>query len=105
MKNEGVKVNFTGEGIHIITLPKETELKDTISLMNSNDYKERFQAEYYQTKIRYDKLCKMLIKNVAGTLGFKPTCPIEVLEDQKYNMEQYLKSLLIRAEIEKIELN
>lgn len=105
MKNEGVKINFTAEGIHIITSPKETELKDTISLMNSNDYKERFQAEYYQTKIRYDKLCKMLIKNVAGTLGFKPTCPIEVLEDQKYNMEQYLKSLLIRAEIEKIELN
>ena len=76
MKNEGVKINFTAEGIHIITPPKETELKDTISLMNSIDYKERFQAEYYQTKIRYDKLCKMLIKNEAGTLGFKPTCQI-----------------------------
>lgn len=97
-------INCTGEGIYI-SLPKKKELRNTISLMNSDDYKKRFQAEYYQTKIRYDKLCKMLIKNEAGTLDFKPTSPIEVLEDQKYNMEQYLKSLLIRAEIEKIELN
>ena len=31
------------------------ELKDTIELMNSADYKERFKAEYFQTKIRYEK--------------------------------------------------
>ena len=43
------------------------ELKDTIKLMNSDDYKDRFKAEYYQTKIRYDKLHQMLIKNEAGT--------------------------------------
>ena len=29
------------------------ELKDTIQNMVSEDYKERFKAEYYQTKIRY----------------------------------------------------
>lgn len=29
------------------------ELKDTIELMNSSDYKDRFKAEYYQLKIRY----------------------------------------------------
>ena len=28
------------------------ELKDTIELMNSENYKDRFKAEYYQTKIR-----------------------------------------------------
>lgn len=28
------------------------ELKDTVELMNSDDYKDRFKAEYYQTKIR-----------------------------------------------------
>jgi hypothetical protein len=89
----------------VIKLPKKMELNDTVSLMNSSDYRERFQAEYYQTKIRYDKLCKMLVKHEAGTLGFTPTCPIEVLEDQKYNMEQYLKSLQVRAELEKIELD
>lgn len=32
------------------------ELKNTVELMNSEDYKERFKAEYYQTKIRYEKL-------------------------------------------------
>lgn len=89
----------------VIKLPKKMELNDTINLMNSSDYKKRFQAEYYQTKTRYEKLCKMLVKNEAKTLGFTPTCPIEVLEDQKYNMEQYLKSLQIRAEIENIELD
>lgn len=31
------------------------ELKDTIEMMTSDDYKERFKAEYYQTKIRYNE--------------------------------------------------
>lgn len=43
-------------------------LRDTIELMNSNDFKERFVAEYVQTKIRYDALHKMLVKYKAGTL-------------------------------------
>lgn len=80
------------------------ELKDTIKLMNSDDYKDRFKAEYYQTKIRYDKLHKMLIKYEAGTLGFEPTCPIEILERQACYMGNYLKCLEVRAEIEKVEL-
>ena len=80
------------------------ELKDTIELMESADYKERFKAEYYQTKIRYDKLHKMLVKYEARTLEFEPICPIEILQDQAYYMGNYLKTLEIRAEIEKIEL-
>ena len=32
------------------------ELSDTIALMNSKDYKDRFCAEYWQTKIRFGKL-------------------------------------------------
>ena len=31
-------------------------LDDTIILMSSSDYKDRFKAEYWQTKIRYEKL-------------------------------------------------
>lgn len=27
------------------------KLRDTIELMNSDDYKDRFRAEYYQTKM------------------------------------------------------
>lgn len=59
------------------------ELKDTIELMNSSDYKERFKAEYLQVKIRYDKLHKMLVKWDAGTLNFTPTCAKALLLEQK----------------------
>ena len=38
------------------------ELKDTATLMVSSDYKERFKAEYYQLKIRLEKLKCMLQK-------------------------------------------
>lgn len=31
------------------------ELKDTIELMQSSDYKDRFKAEYYQLADRYKK--------------------------------------------------
>ena len=31
-------------------------LTDTVNLMESSDYKDRFVAEYVQTKIRYEKL-------------------------------------------------
>ena len=80
------------------------KLKDTIELMNSSEYTERFKAEYYQTKIRYDKLHKMVVKYEAGTLDFEPTCDISILENQLYDMGNYLKDLEVRAEIEKIEL-
>ena len=80
------------------------ELKETVGLMNSSYYKARFKAEYLQTKIRYDKLDKMLTKHEAGVLDFTPNCPIEILENQLYYMKQYLDTLRIRAEIEKIEL-
>lgn len=83
---------------------KNMELKDTMELMVSENYKDRFKAEYYQTKVRYEKLHKMLIKYEAGTLGFEPSCLKEILEDQEYYMKDYLKTLEIRAEIEKIEL-
>lgn len=81
------------------------ELEDTVDLMNSEDYKDRFKAEYFQTKIRYDKLDKMLIKHKAGVLDFTPNCLIEILENQLYYMKQYLDTLRTRAEIEAIELN
>lgn len=80
------------------------ELKDTIEMMNSADYKERFKAEYYQTKIRYQKLHKMCVKYEAGTLDFTPTCSLEILTEQKKHMGNYLHSLELRAEIEGIAL-
>ena len=83
---------------------KPNELKDTIDMMTSSDYKERFRAEYYQTKIRYNKLHKMCVKYEAGTLDFEPICSLELLQEQKRYMGMYLHKLEIRAEKEGIEL-
>lgn len=80
------------------------KLKDTVETMNSEDYKERFKAEYWQTKIRYERLRKMLISWEAGTLDFKPTTPIQDLVAQKDYMEGYLEKLELRAEYEGVEL-
>lgn len=82
-----------------------TNLKDTIDLMQSDNYKDRFKTEYYQTKIRYERLHKILIQYKAGTLPFDLKCPIQMLIDQSYYMSQYLRILEIRAEIEEIDLS
>jgi hypothetical protein len=82
----------------------EIELKDTTLMMISNDYKDRFKAEYLQTKIRYNKLHRMCIKYEAGTLDFEPTCSLELLKEQKSYMGNYLRILEIRAELEGINL-
>lgn len=80
------------------------ELKDTVALMVSDDYKDRFKAEYYQIKIRYEKLHKMIVKHEAGSLCFEPKCDIGLLKDQAGAMGNYLYALEVRAEIEGIEL-
>ena len=81
------------------------ELKDTVDLLNSEDYNDRFKAEYFQTKIRYDKLHKMLVKKAAGTLEFEPKCSVALLTEQKRYMGEYLRVLETRAEIEGIDLS
>lgn len=80
------------------------ELQETINMMQSEDYKERFKAEYYQLKIRIEKLDEMLIKYKAGTLGFVPKCRYELLIDQCDSMVEYLRILEARAFVEGIEL-
>lgn len=77
---------------------------NTVGLKDSNDFKDRFKAEYYQLKIRYEKLYEMIVKYEAGTLNFEPKCPIELLKQQAKNMGEYLYTLEIRAEIEGIDL-
>ena len=79
-------------------------LEDTIELMKSDYYKERFVAEYLQTKIRYNNLHRMIVKMEAGTLEFTPDTSILILKNQKSFMGQYLNQLEIRAEIEGIPL-
>lgn len=80
------------------------ELIDTIEMMQSDDYKERFKAEYQQVKIRYDKLDEMTVCYEAGTLPFTPSCSLELLKEQKKHMGNYIRCLKIRAQIENIDL-
>ena len=81
-----------------------TELKQTVELMNSSDYKERFKAEYYQLKIRYDKLHNMCEKWDKEELDFTPTCSRFTYARQLNAMAFYLKILEERAIVEKVEL-
>lgn len=84
------------------------ELKETVELMNSEDYKERFVAEYRQVKIRYEKLknfCnKIEVETMLGKEVTKHDCPLELLREQQKYMGLYLSVLEKRALIENIVL-
>lgn len=84
------------------------ELKETVELMNSEDYKERFVAEYHQVKIRYEKLknfCnKIEVETMLGKEVTKHDCPLELLREQQKYMGLYLSVLEKRALIESIVL-
>lgn len=80
------------------------ELKDTIEMMNSSDYKERFKAEYQQVVIRYKKLAAMLEKWDKGELKFKPTCPRSTYNMQIKAMTDYIAVLEARAVMEDVDL-
>ena len=100
---ENARGAFNNEESKIMKNTK-IELHETVDMMNSADYKERFKAEYWQTQIRYEKLHRMTIKYEAGTLNFTPSCSLELLKEQKMHMGMYLHALEVRAEIEKIDL-
>jgi len=80
------------------------ELKDTIELMTSADWKDRFVAEYLQTKIRYEKLHKLIIKREVGKHGFETPIPFESWLNQAKSMGRYLYELEKQAAIHGIEL-
>lgn len=80
------------------------ELRDTIEMMNSEDYKERFKAEYYQVVIRYQKLKSMLDKWDNDQLDFTPTCPRSTYNMQITAMTDYIAVLEARAVMEDVEL-
>lgn len=80
------------------------ELKDTVPLMESGDWRERFMAEYLQAKIRYDRLYEIVVKYEACKLDFTPACTLHLLEKQLDAMGEYIHCLRIRAEVEGIPL-
>jgi hypothetical protein len=79
-------------------------LKDTVEMMNSDDYKERFKAEYYQLVTRYRSLKSMITKWDEGTLNFEPTCPRNLYNTQIKAMVDYIAVLKARAVMEGIDL-
>ena len=81
------------------------ELKDTVKLMKSDDFKDRFKAEYYQLKNRICGLDNMLYKMQNGELSFTPKCSYGVLRTQLQIMWAYKAVLEERARIEGIELD
>ena len=81
-----------------------TELKDTVEMMNSEDYKLRFKAEYAQVVIRYQKLKAMLEKWDNGELNFIPTCPRSTYNMQIKAMTDYIAVLEARAVMENVIL-
>ena len=85
------------------------ELKETIDLMCSSNYKERFIAEYRQTKIRFEKLSdfcnKIEVETMLGKEVTKHDCPLQLLREQQKYMRLYLSILEKRALIENIKLD
>lgn len=102
-KAKEIRTNYV-----VLKEKKIMELKETIELMCSNDYKERFIAEYNQTKIRYEKLknfCnKIEVEEMLGKEETKHDCPLELLREQQKYMGLYLSILEKRALIENVEL-
>ena len=82
--------------------------EDTVEDMLSGDYKKRFYAEYWQLKIRTEKLkvfCrKIQAAQITGTEEPAHDCPLDLLRKQLRTMEEYLRILELRAEIEKVDL-
>ena len=80
------------------------ELKDTVEMIGSEDYKERFKAEYCQVKIRYRKLKYILERWDNELLDFVPTCPRSTYNMQIRAMSDYIAVLEARAIMEGITL-
>jgi hypothetical protein len=80
------------------------KLNDTVKLMNSNDYKERFIGEYKQLQIRIFGLVGMLDKYQKGELPFTPSCSYDLLNGQLKAMKLYASYLEERADIENIDI-
>ena len=87
-------------------MDKITDLSQTVELMSSEDYKDRFIAEYAQVKIRTLRLSRLFsrIADKSAPDCFEPTCDIEILRQQFYIMLDYLSVLENRAFIEDIDL-
>lgn len=75
-------------------------LEDTVQLMLSDDYTDRFKAELLQLEIRIERLNNMLSRYASNTLGFTPKCTYDELHSQYVHMIDYRNDLLHRQKVE-----
>lgn len=88
-----------------IFIDVDNELHQTVKGMISDDYKDRFKAEYKQLIIRRDRLADIIEIYADRKLKFELDTPINVLKDQWQYMTQYLLVLIERAQYEGINLD
>lgn len=111
--DEGYVVKY--EDGYVSWSPKETfeksyhvvgvrPLNDSVLLIVSTDYKDRFKAEYIQLKTRIDNLKTMMHNWDMEQLSFIPSCPRSTYTLQLDFMTKYLAILEARAKIEDIKL-
>ena len=82
------------------------DLSSTNKLMDSEDYKERFLAEYIQLETRYESLMNIIWKYDHGEkLGFELDTPIHLLKKQAKAMYEYISALNERARFEDINVS
>lgn len=81
------------------------ELRETVDMMCSEDYNERFKAEYYQLDDRIGKLSALVELYNNDMLDFEPKCSIELLLWQLSTMKEYKSILSRRAQIEGIHID
>lgn len=78
--------------------------KYIMNRINSENYKERFVAEYLELQVRTKRLRAMLEKWDAGKLEFVPDCTRATYSFQLDAMDKYLAVLEIRGKLEGIDL-
>ena len=78
------------------------DFADRKSKVDLMDYQIRMINEYRYVKDKAERLHNLLIKYDAGTLEFGLNCPVGLLRGQETHMNDYLRILEIRAEIEGI---
>lgn len=86
------------------------ELKDTITMMQSEDFVDRLRAEYWQAKIRLEKLHAANVKADAER-RLSEMCESraayhtnELMHEQEEIMRRYTNLLELRAELGRIAL-
>ncbi len=79
---------------------EEMTLEDTVDLMLSLDWEDRFLAEYYQLQIRLKKLRKALLPT--NTI---PPKVVKLLSLQESAMSAYLATMKQRAELLGMDLD